>query len=56
MFFSAENLSDKTVVGHAAFNVPPSATRIHFAELANLDEAIVGGREVLSTHFRRNHV
>lgn len=29
-------------------------TGLHFAELANLDEAIVAGREVLSTHFGVN--
>lgn len=32
-FFSAENLSDETVVGHAAFNVSPGTTGIYFNKI-----------------------
>ena len=33
VFFSAENLSDETVVGHAAFNVSPGTTGIYFNKI-----------------------
>jgi cytochrome c oxidase assembly protein Cox11 len=32
-FFTAENLSDKTIVGHAAFNVTPETTGIYFNKI-----------------------
>jgi cytochrome c oxidase assembly protein subunit 11 len=33
VFFSAENLSDKTTVGHATFNVTPEASGIYFNKI-----------------------
>lgn len=33
VFFSAENLSDETTVGHASFNVTPETSGIHFNKI-----------------------
>ncbi|MET4803778.1 cytochrome c oxidase assembly protein [Bradyrhizobium sp. LB11.1] len=33
VFFSAENLSDQSIVGHAAFNVSPGTTGIYFNKI-----------------------
>lgn len=33
VFFTAKNLSDKAIVGHAAFNVTPETTGIYFNKI-----------------------